>query len=95
MSNENIKQDIKRKIDELEGKLIEAKNKLNNEKNPSDELKSLVDELENIHRDISKRYDSEKTKAKPDWDEIDKNIYQDIQSFKKSMTKAGTLFSGN
>src|SRR6056297_346128 len=94
MSNETIKQDIKRKIDDLEGQLIEVKNKLEKEENPSDELKSLVNEMEDIQKDITSRYESEKNKADADWDEIDKNIYQDIQSFKKSMTKAGTLFSG-
>ena len=94
MSNETIKKDIKRKIDDLEGQLIEVKNKLEKEENPSDELKSLVNEMEDIQKDITSRYESEKNKADADWDEIDKNIYQDIQSFKKSMTKAGTLFSG-
>ena len=94
MSNETIKKDIKRKIDDLEGQLIEVKNKLEKEVKPTDELKSLVNEMEDIQKDITSRYESEKNKADADWDEIDKNIYQDIQSFKKSITKAGTLFSG-
>jgi len=89
-----IKKEVKRKIDDIRNKVKTTKEKLENEENPSAELKKTVTEMENASKNLDEIYESIKEKIDIEWDKIEKNIFQNINSFDNLFTKAETMFTG-
>ncbi len=93
-TQDKIKREVKRKIDDIRSKFFEAHEQLEREENPSLELKNLIKELEDIQKKLDEKYEGIKTQTDVNWSEIDKAIFKDINAFNSAFEKAGTLFSG-
>jgi predicted nuclease with TOPRIM domain len=89
-----IQQEVKNKMDEIHAKITNIRNKMEEEKHPSEELRNTVKNLKNIHSKLNKKHNRVKDDDTTDWDEMEKNMYQDFTSFNRSFKKAGTLFRG-
>lgn len=87
----------KKAVDEISTKFTDLKNKLSQIKNPEIEegVKAALDNLENLNQEIQNQYSriSEvRDKSNSQMSEMEKNIYNSIESFNNAFTKAGSLF---
>lgn len=87
----------KQKIDEIKENISQLKEKAN--ENKSQDLKKqsnkLIGELEEISEDIQKQYSSlglPENQSDQKVTEIEKNIYNGIQSFDSAFSRAGSIF---
>ncbi|MFO7879724.1 MAG: hypothetical protein ACQES0_07415 [Bacteroidota bacterium] len=91
---DKIKREVKRKIEDIRNKAKTAQDKLEKEENPSDELRKAVDEMNDARKKLDETYEGIKEDTDVKWDEIEKNIFKDINTFNDSFEKAGKMFTG-
>jgi len=91
MKHEDYRLQIKEKIEDLNKQVMELKNQVVEEK-VKDSFDSLISEMENTRDLIQKKYDSMKASGEEEWTKLEKNIYNDIESFDNAYKKAGALF---
>ncbi|MFO7756114.1 MAG: hypothetical protein R6V34_09040 [Bacteroidales bacterium] len=91
MDQDKLKLEAKQKVDEISSLLEKIKDQKVDEMDKI-EHEALVKELEDIRNKIEKEYKALDTSVEQKWDEFDKNIYQDIESFNNAYMKAGHLF---
>lgn len=75
---------ISSQIQELRYQVVEAPLK--------DEFERLIRELEEIRDRIKTEYEEMEESGEERWDQVDKNIYQDLEAFRSSFKKAGSMF---
>ncbi|MFO7658338.1 MAG: hypothetical protein R6W78_14870 [Bacteroidales bacterium] len=88
----------KKAMDEISTKLTDLKNKLPQIKNQEIEegAKAALDKLEDLNQEIQKKYleiVEVRDKSNSQMSEMEKNIYNSIESFNNAFTKAGSLFN--
>ncbi|MFP4664466.1 MAG: hypothetical protein ACLFM1_08560 [Bacteroidales bacterium] len=93
-NKDKIKREVKRKIEDVRNKAKMAQEKLEKEENPSDELKKAVNEMDDARKKLDNIYEGIKEETDVKWDEIEKNIFKDINTFNDAFNKAGKMFTG-
>lgn len=91
MDQEKLKLEAKQKIDDISSLLEKIKDQKVDEMDRI-EHEALIKELEDIRNKIDEKYKALNTSVEQNWDEFDKNIYQDIESFNNAYMRAGHLF---
>jgi len=92
MKQEELKQQIKEKIDGLNEQIHQLRIQVV-DASVKDSYDEIIRELE-VKRDMmKKKYKEMESSGEQDWSKLDKNIYADLESFNKSFKKAGALFN--
>ncbi|MFO7843643.1 MAG: hypothetical protein R6V16_07505 [Bacteroidales bacterium] len=97
MEKEELILMTKQKIDEINHKVKEIKDKVEKSTNEEIQEKSnnILEELNEINEKIQKEYaglSSPENQSKSKISEMEKNIYNSIQSFDSAFERAGSLF---
>ena len=91
MKQEDNRLQIKEKIEDLNRQVLDLKNQVV-EASVKDSFDSLISELEDTRDQIQKKYDSMDASGENEWTKLEKNIYNDVESFDKAYRRAGALF---
>ncbi|MBS0010306.1 MAG: hypothetical protein KFF49_02785 [Bacteroidales bacterium] len=91
MDQEKLKLEAKEKLEDISSIIEKIKNQKVEELDKI-EYEALVKELEDIRNKMKEKFDAFDSSVEKKWDEFDKNIYQDIQSFNNAYMKAGHIF---
>lgn len=96
MDRENLRITTKQKIDEVNNKLSELKKELagKNEDEMTEVAKSSLTELNQLRDEIQVLYEKLAKTSLTDeleFDKVEKNIYNSIESFNNAFTKAGSM----
>ena len=94
MNTENIKKNIKEKIDDISQKALSIRERLSKEDNSSEELNKLALQLDKIQNELQEKFDTLDANPNADWDDFEKNIHVSMNSFNDAYKRAGTLFRG-
>jgi hypothetical protein len=97
MEKEKLRTSTKQKIDDVNLKLQEISNELalQNDKEIIEQAKPALAELNQLRDKIESLYDKIariRIKDELEFDAIEKNIYNSIESFNNAFKKAGSLF---
>lgn len=92
MKQEEFKEEIKKKIEDISEKINELKSHTPEDSSLEGEISKLVNQMEKIRDDIQNKYDRAGKSVEHNWDKITRNIYQDLESFDNAFKKAGSLF---
>lgn len=94
MDQEKLKQEAQKKLDEISSLIDDIKDQKTDN---LDKIKyeTLIKELDEIRDRIQEKFDRFErsgTSEGKKWDEFDKNIYGDLETFNNAYQKAGRLF---
>jgi uncharacterized protein len=97
MDKNELEKKTKKAVQEVSTKLKDLKNKLSQDKTPqiNSALQAALNELHNLNQMINKQYENMRTTrdiSNVQLAEMDKNIFNSIESFNNAYTKAGSLF---
>ena len=97
MDKNELEKKTKKAIQEVSTKLTDLKYKLSQDKKTQikADAQAALDELDSLNQEINKQYErigSVHDKSDAQMSEIEKNIYNSIESFNNAFTKAGSLF---
>lgn len=98
MELQELKASLKEKLVEVEEKLNEVEKALKEEDKPSDALKDIHEKLKAKKDDIILQYDQIEAMETSDevrLPELEKNIYNSLESFNTAYTKAGAFLEQN
>jgi hypothetical protein len=98
MKKEELIMDTKRKLDEINRKIEGIKNRLSQDTNEETKkhAQSALDDLEKIKAKVQENYlnlGGFANTGPVKLPELEKNIYNSIESFNRAYTKAGAIFS--
>jgi predicted RNA-binding protein with RPS1 domain len=91
MKQEELKQQIKEKIDDLTNQIQKLKIQVVDSSGKGS-YEKLIQELEETRNVILNKYEEMKSSGEEDWSKLDKNIFADMESFNNAYKKAGALF---
>jgi hypothetical protein len=91
MKQEELKKQIKEKIDSLDDRIYQLKSQAVNVSR-MDTYKQHIKGLEETRDLIRKKYEEMESSGKEEWTRLDKNIYADLESFNTAFKEAGALF---
>jgi hypothetical protein len=91
MKQEDNKLQIKEKIEDLNRQVLELKNQVV-EPSVKNSFDSLISDMEKTRDLIQKKYDNMEASGEDEWTKLEKNIFNDVESFDKAYKKAGALF---
>lgn len=97
MDTKKMTMKTKQSVEEVSKKLNEIKNNFSPSPNSKlkEDLQSILDKLESLNQEIQKQFDQMNEAEHDenlDMSEIEKNIYNSIESFNRAYTNAGSLF---
>jgi len=97
MEKNEITTKTKKAVDEISTKFSDLKNKISQNKNSEikKEVQAALDKLDDLNQEIQKQYNlisNAREKGDFQMPEMEKNIYNSIESFNNAYTKAGSLF---
>jgi uncharacterized protein YoxC len=97
MEKEELILKTKQKIDEIQDKVKEVKEKVEKNTNEAiqEQSENILNELNQISEKIQKDYSSlglPENQSKPKVSEMEKNIYNSIDSFDSAFERAGSIF---
>ncbi len=97
MEKKELATKTEKTVDEIATKLNDLKIKLSQNKTPETKegVQATLDELDSLNQKIQKQYSKMSEtgdKSKSQMSEMEKNIYNSIESFNNAYTKAGSLF---
>ena len=98
MELQELKASLKQRLAEVEEKLNEVEKELKKEDDPSDALKDIQEQLKAKKDEIILQYDQIEAMDTADevrMPELEKNIYNSLESFDTAYSKAGALFEKN
>lgn len=100
MEKEELILKTKQKIDEIQDKVKEVKEKVEKNTNEAiqEQSESILNELNQISDKIQKEYSNlslPENQSKPKVSEMEKNIYNSINSFDSAFERAGSIFKTN
>lgn len=96
MNTKELKDKAKRKLDQLSDQIEKIKEKKPSNPDVKAEMDRLIYRMEEIRDNVKKIYNeniqNEKSGKEIQWDQFEKNIYKDLESFNNAFSKAGTFF---
>lgn len=92
MNVEESKKKAERKLAEINSRIEELKSRVPENEEARKKIYRLVGDLEKMRDDFGKKYEEIRKSGEDKWDEFNKNIYRDLESFERSFREAGSLF---
>ncbi len=97
MDKNEIITKTKKTVDEISTKFSDLKNKMSQSQNSEikEGVQAALDKLDVLNQEIQKQYNlisKAREKGDAQMPEMEKNIYNSIESFNNAYTKAGSLF---
>jgi chromosome segregation ATPase len=80
-------------INDLTTKVEGLKSKMSGEDKKKADLKDLIDEMDSLKEKIRNKVKEAEGSEEDKWDEFNKNIYRDLESFEEAFRKAGRMFA--
>jgi chromosome segregation ATPase len=94
MTLQELKSELDRRLVDIKEKVQELENFINERNIASTELKDARDKLRKLQRDIVREYNelgSLKEEDKKRFNQLEKNIFSNLETFNEAFMKAGSL----
>lgn len=92
MNKQQFKQKADQKIEELSKMIDKLKIQALEDITMKHEFDNIIKQLEKIRDSVKYKYEKIENESDRSWDEFQKNIYQDLETFDNAFKKAGSLF---
>jgi len=98
MELKELKQNLEKRLIDIKGKMLETEKLMQKQDVPSETLKEVHRQLKILYSDIILRYDqiaAMEAGEEVRMSELEKNIYNSLESFDSTFKRAGALFEEN
>ncbi len=93
MDTKEARKKAEETISDLTTKVEGLKSKMTGEDKKKAGLNELIDEMDALKENIRKKFKETEDENEDKWDEFNKNIYRDLESFEEAFRKAGRMFA--
>lgn len=93
MDTEEARKKAEETISDLTTKLEGLKSKMTGEDKKKDDLNELIEEMDALKEKIRNKFKETEDENEDKWEEFNKTIYQDFESFEEAFRKAGRMFA--
>jgi len=93
MDTKEARKKAEETISDLTTKVEGLKSKMAGEEKKKSDLQELIDEMDTIKEKIHNEFKDMEKEDENKWDEFNKNIYYDLESFEEAFRKAGKMFA--
>lgn len=93
MDTKEARKKAEETISDLTTKLEGLKSKMTGEDKKKADLNELIDEMDALKEKIRNKFKETEDENEDKWDDFNKNIYRDLESFEEAFRKAGRMFA--
>jgi DNA repair exonuclease SbcCD ATPase subunit len=93
MDTKEARKKAEETINDLTTKVDGLKSKMTGEDKKKTDLNELIEKMDSIKENIQNKLKNAEDSGEANWDEFNKNIYRDLESFNDAFRKAGKIFA--